>query len=197
MHVANGIEINLARQSFDRTSRRENLEKETDMYNGLKKEGKDEVGTWLYTTYMYVCTYDMESSVSRRAGVTKTKMCARYTDCERVVKGKEGFVLGQKKTLVDAAVFLSFSVSLLSFGPSLFLPLFSTFFLFSSLLFSSLPFPTIPYPSPLRYTYANTSIRVRVLLSFPSPWFLSFSLHWSLFRARSSIRRNASKNPSN
>lgn len=56
--MANGIEINLAKQPFDRTSRRENLEKETDVYNGLKKERKDEVGTWLYTqrTSTYVRT---------------------------------------------------------------------------------------------------------------------------------------------
>ena len=96
---------------------------------------------------------------------------------------------------------LSFSISPLSFSLSPSLSLFSTFFLFSSLLAPSL--------HPLRYTYANTSIRVYVsfslslslslslrafFLSFlpspPSPSLLSplsLSLGRSVFRARSSI----------
>ena len=147
-------------------------------------------------------------------GATKTKMCARYTDCERVVKGKEGFVLGQGKKkkfswTPASCSFLSLSrrYRSLCLLPFLFFPLSS-----SSLLSSLLPFtpydtrmPTLPYA----YTYPSLSLSLslspRFLSFFPSFASLPVASLSSLSLSRSVgvprtleyIRRNASKNPSN
>lgn len=116
------------------------------MYNGLKKEGKDEVGTWLYTqrTSTYVRTIWKARFLATL--VRRRRRCVRVIRIAKEwLKEKRASCWARKKlswTPPCSSLFLfRFYRSVRPFS-FLFFPL-----SFSSLPFSSLPFPSLPFPT--------------------------------------------------